>query len=168
MNWKLMFKGDNIAATEMGNKQPTLTIKGAKPCTMENDKGSEVTKPLVSFKEIDRGWVLCKTNALCLAAMFGDETTAWTGKRVTLHAVEVQVGKKRELGIRILGSPDIKTPIPVEIKLPRRRPFVMRMAITGAAAAQPAEATPHEEEPPDDVPPTPLEPIQDPATGEAW
>ena len=149
MNWQLMFKGDNIAATEMGNKQPTLTIKGAKPCVLENDKGREQTKPLVSFKEIERGWVLCKTNALCLAAMFGQDTTSWVGKRVTLFATDVQVGKTRAPGIRVRGSPDIEAPVAVEIKLPRKRPFTLTMAVTkpGAATApDPVETGPSDEE----------------------
>lgn len=166
MNWKLMFKGDNIAATEMGDKQPTLTIKGAKPVTLENDKGREQTKALVSFKETERGWVLCKTNAMCLAGMFGEDTTSWAGKRVTLYAVEVQVGKTRAPGIRIRGSPDIKAPVDVEIKLPRKRPFTMRMQPTGNGVAPATE--PPDGEPPDDVPSTPLDPIQDPATGETF
>jgi hypothetical protein len=162
MNWKLMFKGDYIAAVEMGDKTPTLTIKGVKLCKLEDDKGRQKDKGIVFFKEIDRGWVLCKTNAMCLARMFGDDTNDWTGKRVTLFSTLVQVGKEKQPGIRVKGSPDIAAPMTVEIKLPKKKPFPMRMQVTtkGAVAEPDPEPTP---EPESDA-----EEIVDPETGEVF
>jgi hypothetical protein len=171
MNWKLMFKGDYIAAVEMGDKTPTLTIKGVKLCKLEDDKGRQKDKGIVFFREIDRGWVLCKTNAMCLARMFGDDTNDWTGKRVTLFSTPVQVGKEKQPGIRVKGSPDLAAPMTVEIKLPKKKPFPMRMLVTkpGAAAAAPtpaSEAPPEEESTPE--PEAESEEITDPVTGEVF
>lgn len=167
MNWKLMFKGDYIAAVEMGDKTPTLTIKGVKLCKLEDDKGRQKDKGIVFFREIDRGWVLCKTNAMCLARMFGDDTNDWTGKRVTLFSTPVQVGKEKQPGIRVKGSPDLSSAMTVEIKLPKKKPFTMRMLVTGkgAPAAAELEPEPAADEPTPEAEP---EPVYDPETGEVF
>jgi len=162
MDWRKYFTGEYIAAIEFGDKQPTMTISGIKPVKVEEEGKPTKSKALITFRETERAWLLNKTNALCLAGMFGLETDRWVGKRVTLLAVEVQVGKGREPGIRIKGSPDIKGPVNVEIKLPRKRPFTMRMVVTttkGTSAPPPAAARPAEPEP--DPPPPDEEPPQD-------
>jgi hypothetical protein len=154
MHWKAMFKGEFIAAVEFGDKQPTLTIASVKLCKLESEDGRQKDKGVVFFEGKDRGWVMNRTNATCLAAMFGDDTASWNGKRVTLYATLVQVGKKKEPRIRVKGSPDLPKPVPVEIKLPRKKPYTVTMQPTGAkpnGAAKPApEPEPAPEEPSDE------------------
>lgn len=155
MNWKTMFKGAYITAIELAGKKPTMTIKTVQLEKLLDEKTStEKDKGIVRFTEIDRGWVLCKTNAICLAAMFGEDTRGWHGKRVTLFATEVSVGKTKALGIRIAGSPDIPRNVQVEVKLPRKKAFHMTMAKTGGAPAQQRAAPP---------PPAPEPPPEDDA-----
>lgn len=156
MLWKAMFKGDYISAVEFGQKQPTMTISNVELLKLEQEDGRQKERGVIHFKETPRGWVLNRTNATCLAAMFGDETDDWAGKRVTLFATMVQVGRAKEAGIRVKGSPDIPRPISVEVKLPRRKPSVMRMEVTGKKVSPPPEPDPepgpetHEEEQPQD------------------
>lgn len=130
MHWKSMFKGDYIAAVEFDGKSPTLTVAEVRMAKLEGEDGRQKDKGVVFFKETDRGWVLCKTNAMCLAAMFGDQVEGWTGKRVTLFATDVKVGPETKPGIRVKGSPDIDKTLNVEIKLPKRKPFQMQLAPT--------------------------------------
>ncbi len=87
-------------------------------------------KGIVFFNETPRGLVLCKTNAMLAAAMFGDDTNAWLGKRITLFAMDVKVGPEMKPGIRIKGSPDLKQAMTVEIKLPKRKAFKMQLVPT--------------------------------------
>lgn len=159
MHYKKMLVGDYIAAIELDDKQPTLTIKGIKSEQLEampkagssDDEGAsgngakkeakKKKKWIVFFKETDRGWVLNRTNILCLAAMFGEESDGWIGKRVTIFAQMVQVGRKKEPGIRIKGSPDITGAVSATIELPRRRPFQMRLVPTGKGAPSEPEPT---------------------------
>jgi hypothetical protein len=164
MDWRKYFTGEYIAAIEFGDKQPTLTISGVKPVKVEEEGKPTKSKAVITFKERDRPWLLNKTNAMCLAGMFGPDTDQWIGKRVTLLAVMVQVGKGREPGIRIKGSPDLKGPVRVEIKLPRKRPVTMIMAVTGQRPnGQPraAEPMPPDPSPDDSPPPEPSEPETD-------
>jgi hypothetical protein len=66
--------------------------------------------------------------------MFGDNTDDWKGRHVTLFSQMVAVGKEKKPGIRVLGSPDIAAPKDVVIRLPRKKPFTMRLQKTGAPA----------------------------------
>lgn len=134
MNWKALFKGDYIAAVELGDKRPTLTISDVKLCKLEQEDGRQKDKGIVSFREVDRGWVLNRTNATCLAAMFGEDTEQWIGKRVTLFSTPVKFGPKVEPGIRVAGSPDLAADLDVTVKLPKKKPIVMRMTVTGKGA----------------------------------
>ncbi len=160
MNIMACFKGDYIAAVEFPEgKTPLVTIDHVKAVDLVGEDGTTKSKPVVYFRETTRGWVLCKTTAQGLAAMFGLETDRWTGKRVHLRAEEVQVGKEKKPGIRIAGSPDIDGPVSFMLTLPRRKPKKVTLAKTTAGKA--AEALPEPE-------PEPEEPIHDPVTGEVF
>ena len=132
MDYRAMFKGDYISAVEFAGRRPTFTIDQIRLVPLPDEKtGRDKDKGVVFFRESPRGWVLCKTNAICLAGMFGPQTGGWTGKRVTLYACEVQFGREKVPGIRVFGSPDLERPVRVEVKLPRKKPFVMTMQCTG-------------------------------------
>ncbi len=130
MNVLAAFKGDYIAAVEFEGKTPTVTIDHVKLVKLEGEDGKLRERPVVYFRETPRGWVLCRTTAQALAAMFGNETDRWTGKRVTLHAVEVQVGREKKPGIRVKGSPDLTAPVSFELRLPRRKPQTITLVRT--------------------------------------
>lgn len=160
MNILGCFKGDYIAAVEFDGKTPLITIDHVKVVELEGDDGKKKSRPVVYFREAPRGWVLCKTTAQALAALFGAETDKWTGKRVHLRAEEVQVGKEKKPGIRIAGSPDIDAPVSFMLTLPRKKPKRITLAKTEAGkAAAPVEEPESAPEP---------EPIIDPETGEVF
>lgn len=147
MLWQAMFKGSYLAAVEFGNRQFTAEIESVKLVKLEAEDGSQKDKGVVYFKGHDRGWVLCKTNAMCVAAMFGDDTSAWVGKSVTLYSTMVQVGREKKPGIRVKGSPDLSAPVQCEVRLPRKKPFKVPLVPTGKAPPPPK---PVEDEPPPD------------------
>ncbi|MEY2668999.1 MAG: hypothetical protein RJA59_1637 [Pseudomonadota bacterium] len=155
------FKGDYIAAVEFNGKTPTLHIDHVQVVELEDDDGKKKSRPVVYFRETKRGWVLCKTTALCLAQMFTPETDKWTGKGVTLFAEDVQVGKEKKPGIRVKGSPDIAADMTFELKLPRKKARKVRLVKTQNGAPQQTDPLPEPE-------PEPEEPITDPGTGETF
>lgn len=150
MNWEAMFSSDYMKAVEFGSRVFKGEIAEVRLCKLEDEKtGKPKDKGVVFFKGQDKGWVLCKTNALCLAGMFGPETDGWIGKHVTLFSAIVSVGKEKKPGIRVKGSDDLASPMAVEIKLPRKKPFTMTMQPTGKTNGKPApsEPPPDEEQP---------------------
>jgi hypothetical protein len=132
VNYRVMFKGDYISAVEFEGKEPTLTIAGVKIDKLESDDGKKKDKGIVRFKETDRCWVMNRTNAEALVAMWGTETDAWIGKQVTLFAMMVKVGPKSELGIRVKGSPSLTESLTFDLKLPRKKPTPMTLVPTKA------------------------------------
>jgi hypothetical protein len=130
MDYRLGLSGEYITAAEIGEKRPVITVRDVtlvKLAPFEAGEGTERNRWILWMVGKDRGWVVNRTNAECLAAMFGPETDNWKGKRLQLYTTMVQAGRGKELGIRIAGSPDLEKPITVEIKLPRKRPFTVTL-----------------------------------------
>lgn len=82
----------------------TLTISSVKLETVGQGAQAE-DKPVCYFEEVDKGLVLNKTNANAIAAMYGDETKDWVGKRVRLGAQDVEYQGKITRGIRVSSRP---------------------------------------------------------------
>lgn len=83
----------------------------------------------LSLQGRDRPWIVCKTSAILLAAMLGDDVDGWPGRAVTLGFDEsVTVDGKRVGGVRPIGAPDLQREMVVQVKLPRRKakPHVLR------------------------------------------
>lgn len=63
------------------------------------------TKPVLYFKETDKGLVLNKTNAATITTLYGSQTTKWGGKKIALFPTEVSFGGKQTLAIRVRMKP---------------------------------------------------------------
>lgn len=159
MNADALTPSKYIKAADFGAtmpKFPTLTIRSAviekvpslKPGAREGD---EEKKGAIYFTDEpdDRGWVINKTNKECLKALFGNETDDWIGKRVTLMAMSVQVGPKKDMGVRIKGSPDITEEIRCVVKLPKRKPETFVLVPTGSITGAGRDLSKPREEPPE-------------------
>lgn len=119
-----MFPGRFIKAGDFNGKPwTTPKIKTVNLEKLEGNKGAQI-KGIVWFDGYEKGWVINRTNAECLRAMWGRDTDAWVGHRVTLHPI---VWQGEELAIRVKGSPDLKESMSVEIKLPRKSAFTVRL-----------------------------------------
>jgi hypothetical protein len=89
-DFRSMYDSSWIYAFDLKGRDVTVTIKEVRAAKIENgrERGEKKTqrKPVLFFKESkdQRGLVLCKTNGKTIAAMYGNDTDAWIGKRVTL------------------------------------------------------------------------------------
>ena len=140
MDFDKLFPARFLKAGEFAGKDVTLTIAGVRLEELESQKGKE-TKAIVGFRETKKQLVLNKTNALCVRAMFGRETDAWVGKRVTFYPAAIQF-QDSDLAIRVRGSPDLKAPVTFELKLPRKQPKSTTLLPTKAGANPPPAAAP--------------------------
>jgi hypothetical protein len=68
----------------------TATIAGVEAAEFEGDGGKKETKPVVVFRDLDQRLVLNRTNLAAMSVMFGDETGAWTGKKIRLHIAKTK------------------------------------------------------------------------------
>jgi len=122
-NYDELYPGRFLKAGLLKGQKVTLTIKDVDLESMEDNTGKPKAKAIISFVERPMELVACKTNGLCIKAMFGKELENWKGKRVTLFAGQWN----GEECIRVWGSPDIEAQFELQIELPRRRPFPMVM-----------------------------------------
>lgn len=135
-DYQLGFLGRYIAAAEFGGKEPTVTIASVQLELVEDtdEKKPPRNRWIVYFEGKERGWLLNKTNAILLAALFNSrKTEEWIGKRVTLCAEDVQMNGETLLGIRVRGGPDLRAVLEVKVKHPKKRLLLVRLIPTGKA-----------------------------------
>lgn len=132
-----LFPGRFIKAGEMHGKDVTLTIKTVYRDMLEGNDGIEKAQAIISLVETPREWALNKTNALRLRAMFGDDTDAWVGRRVTLFPEPDSSGMSDSgFCLRVKGSPDIDKSITYKETLARKRPRDVTLQKTKAGKAE--------------------------------
>jgi hypothetical protein len=146
-----LFPGRFLRAGNFDGKRVTLTITACRREELEGADGKKDVKAIVTFKETPLELVACKTNGICMRDMFGKSLAGWIGKRVILFPDNWN----GEPAIRVWGSPDIKAPFDVEVKLARRKPFTMRMHTSNlddGPAKRGAETYPEDSEDPGEHP----------------
>ena len=129
-----LYPGRFMKAGLFKGRPVTLTIKRVYREKLMGESGEE-GKSIIAFVERDLELVLCKTNGLCLRAMFGTHIPDWIGKRVTLYPSRDKSGENwfgNDEAIRVKGSPDIERNMSVEIRRPRRKPRTVTLERTGA------------------------------------
>ena len=115
-----LFPGRFLKAGQLRDAKPVVTISAVDLAELPDEKtGGTIIRGALSFQEMKYQMVINKTNMLCLRAMFGRDLTKWVGRKVALFA-----GKHRgEPAIRIWGSPELREPIEVAIKLPKQSAY---------------------------------------------
>lgn len=163
LDFDRLFPNQFLKAGEFDGRAVTLTIASVALETLvpasPGKKGEKKTeqKAIVRFKETPKWLSLNKTNALCLKAMFGRDTGAWVGRRVTLFPDMIQQFEGRDIAIRVKGSPDLAGPVTFTLRLARKAPKLITLERTGkggsapAALPEPPAPEPMPDEPPADV-----------------
>ena len=149
MNADALLSGQYLKAAEFDGTilptSPTWTIARIEIEELPDLKKPDATKRkgVIYFRDVERGWVMNRTNVECLKALFGADTAGWIGKRVTLCTEPTRTGD----GIRVHGSPDIERDVTATWKVPKKAAQTKRMVPTGrkpdaAPQRQPAPADP--------------------------
>lgn len=137
-----LYPGRFIKAGELRGKKVTVTISDVDVEELVGDAGEKKLKAIISFKESEKKLVACKTNGICIKAMFGSKVSDWIGHKIVIFPDQWN----GEPCVRVWGSPDIERDLDVEVSLPRRRPFKKTMHRTapgqrggGAPSRDPSE-----------------------------
>jgi len=154
-----LYPGEYIKAGEFNDQPVTLTLKSVERKPISDGSGGEEPAVVVEFKETDKKFIMNKTNAVCLRAMFGDDSEEWAGHRVTLHPVKDESGLS-DSGqcIRVKGSPELDKQMKFQARLGRRM-ITQTLVKTDDAKAPNVDATTGEvKEPEKPAEPEPAEP----------
>jgi len=93
-----LFPSRFLKAEDLAGEDVSYTIQGLE---MEEVGSDQEEKPVLYFKEIDKGLILNKTNFKTIASVHGPDSDDWAGKKVTLYPTEVEFSGKTTLGIRV-------------------------------------------------------------------
>lgn len=135
MDYRAAFTGRYLAAPDLRGRAATVVIERVDLQPVEDEQGNARDRLIVGLVGKKKAWVLNRTNAELIAAMFGPDTDEWIGHAVTIRAEKVQFGRERVDGLRVQGSPELPADREVEVKLPKKRPqkVTLRRTTTGAA-----------------------------------
>jgi hypothetical protein len=101
MNVNDIFPTRFVSAADLNGKSFTLTIRSVTLEDMQSHDNKTVTKPVAWFTNAAKGLVLNRTNTMIIADLYGPETDAWAGKRITIYATKVRAFGKMEDAIRV-------------------------------------------------------------------
>lgn len=96
-----IFPSKYVAAADLDGRTVTLTIKGVTMEEMLTHDSKKVSKPVVWFEKATKGFVMNLTNAKIIAALYGDETDDWTGKRISIYPTKVRAFGQMQDAIRV-------------------------------------------------------------------
>lgn len=115
MDVRLLYPSLYLAAPEFKGKDVVLTIRQLAVESLKTERGEE-KRPVLYFKETqakapspakEKRLVLNKTNAMAIAEVWGRETDAWVGKRITLYPTRVSAFGSEVDAIRVRATKPI-------------------------------------------------------------
>jgi len=79
-----------LAAEMLEGREYVLTIASvAQEEFYARERGEKVTKPVLHFRETDKGLVLTRTNRRRLMRLFGNDQSACIGQKITLYTERI-------------------------------------------------------------------------------
>ena len=89
-DYRKMFDSEYIASWDLDD-DTTLTIEKVVAGEVGGHQGNEKQKrPIMYFEGAKKGMVVNKTNAKTVAGLYGNDTEAWIGKKITLYVGECE------------------------------------------------------------------------------
>jgi hypothetical protein len=85
-----IFPSKYVKAAALNGRTVTLTIKSLAVEDMLNHSNEKERKPVLYFERATKGLVLNRTNGMIIAALYGDESDDWTGKRISIYPTRVK------------------------------------------------------------------------------
>ncbi len=109
-DFRSMFDKDYLYAFMLNGREVTVEIAKVQSGKLVGEGGKSSKKPICHFKGKDKPLALNVTNCKTIAAMYGNNTDAWIGKRITIYPTTTDFGGKTCDCIRVRqGVPNGKT-----------------------------------------------------------
>lgn len=103
-DYRTMFDKEHIGAWDLNGKDAVVTIE--KVVAGKVGRGAQAEKkPILHFVGKTKTMVCNVTNARTIAAMFGNETKAWVGKKIAIYPTVAMFGGKEVDAVRVRPQP---------------------------------------------------------------
>lgn len=89
-DYRLLYDSDYLYAFHLQGKEATVEIERVTGGKLKDKDGKESKKPFLYFKGKQKPLALNKTNGATVATLYGKDTRAWVGKRITLYPTTTQ------------------------------------------------------------------------------
>lgn len=97
-DYRAMFDDKWLKSWDLAGRDWTLIIRKVEAGTLEDARRNKKDrKPIVYFRGARKPLALNKTNAKTIAALYGNDTDAWVGKKVTLYASKTSFGNEQDI-----------------------------------------------------------------------
>jgi hypothetical protein len=100
MDYRAMFDREYIGAWDLQGKDVTVQIAKVEARKLKSQRGED-KKPVLWFAGKEKAFVCNKTNAKTIAAMLGNDTEAWIGKKITIYPTTTTAGGETVDCIRV-------------------------------------------------------------------
>lgn len=108
------FPSNFLKAEDLGGKPVTLTIEAIDFDEIGQGRDKE-KKLIITFRKTDKKLICNKTNATTIGKLYGEDTDAWVGQRITIMPREVEYQGEMVWSIRVsLQKPAATATKPVE------------------------------------------------------
>ena len=97
MNIDDIFPSKYLKAADLQGKSYTMTISSI---DFEDFNEGE-RKPIIYFREAEKGMVLNKTNAYSISAIYGSDTDAWMGQSIEVFSMKVNFQGEMKDALRV-------------------------------------------------------------------
>lgn len=115
-DFRTMFDKDYIGAWDLAGKDVTVTIAKVEAKILVSQGAKKTKKPVAYFANAEKGMALNTTNCKTIAAMYGSDTDAWVGKRITIYPTKTDMGGQTVDCIRVRpGIPPEPKTKPAEV-----------------------------------------------------
>jgi hypothetical protein len=96
------FPSKYLKASDLKGKKIPVTISH-----VDTEEVGDGRKPVLYFQGKDKGMVLNKTNAMTIAASYGNDTDEWSGRKVRLYSAKVNFQNQMVDSLRVEADVDV-------------------------------------------------------------
>jgi hypothetical protein len=101
-HYKSMFDDkDYLFAFDLQGRDVTVTIERVEAGTIIGEAGRKSKKPMVTFRGAKKKLAINKTNGRTIAQLYGNDTSAWIGKSITIYPTTTTFGNDTVECIRV-------------------------------------------------------------------
>ena len=117
MKISTVFPKKYASGEDLAGKTVSLTVKTVAMESMHTAPGTPAeSKPVLYFEHAVKGIILNPTLARQIAAILGDDTDAWTGKRISVYPVPMRVASKDRVAIRAKAATNGESETPTGLQ----------------------------------------------------